>query len=83
MYILVTNASASRSRLGAVNGLAQTGASLMRGIGPAGSTALFALSIEKNLMGGKFVYAVLLIIVVFGVGLSLLQDDGPAEEDAE
>ncbi|KAF9513234.1 hypothetical protein BS47DRAFT_1459060 [Hydnum rufescens UP504] len=51
IFILVTKASPSRSCLGAVNGCAQTAASLMRAIGPASTTALFAVSVEKNLMG--------------------------------
>ncbi|KAF9513231.1 hypothetical protein BS47DRAFT_1279492, partial [Hydnum rufescens UP504] len=72
MYILLTNASPSRAVLGKVNGLAQTAVSLVRAIGPASSTALFALSVEKNLMGGRLVFVVLLMVVVLGVGLSFL-----------
>ena len=53
----------------------------MRAIGPAGATALFALSVEKNLMGGKLVFVILLTIVAIGVGLSLLQDDSPMQEE--
>ncbi|KAF9513230.1 hypothetical protein BS47DRAFT_1485747 [Hydnum rufescens UP504] len=83
MYILLTNASPSRAVLGEVNGLAQTAVSLVRAIGPASSTALFALSVEQNLMGGRLVFAVLLLVVVLGVGLSFLQEDGSMEENAE
>ena len=83
MYILVTNASPSRARLGTVNGLAQAAASMMRAIGPAGSTALFTVSVERNLMGGKLVFVVLLIIVVVGMGWSFFQDDGPMKENEE
>ncbi|KAF9515288.1 hypothetical protein BS47DRAFT_1484656 [Hydnum rufescens UP504] len=83
MYILLTNASPSRAVLGKVHGLAQTAMSLVRAIGPASSTALFALSVEKNLMGGRLVFVVLLMVVVLGVGLSFLQEDGSMEENAE
>jgi hypothetical protein len=83
MYILLTNASPSRTVLGKVNGLAQTVVSLVRAVGPASSTALFALSVEKNLMGGRLVFAVLFVVAVLGVGLSFLQEDGPMEENAE
>jgi len=82
IFILVTNASPSRSCLGAVNGCAQTAASLMRAIGPASTTALFAVSVEKNLMGGKLVFVILLALVAVGVGLSLFQDDGPMKEES-
>jgi hypothetical protein len=53
----------------------------MRAIGPAGATALFALSVEKNLLGGKLVFVVLLTVAAVGVGLSLHQDDSAMQEE--
>lgn len=49
----------------------------MRAIGPAGATALFAISVDKQLLGGRLVYYVLLVISAAGVGFSFLVDDGP------
>ena len=34
----------------------------MRAIGPAASTSLFSLSLEKNILGGWFVYVVLVVL---------------------
>lgn len=53
----------------------------MRAIGPAGATALWAVSIDKELMGGRLVYVVLELIVVCGVVASRWVDDGPMGEE--
>lgn len=34
----------------------------MRMVGPASATSLFALTMENNLAGGKFVYLILLVL---------------------
>lgn len=60
-------AAPNRRSLGATNGIAQTVASIVRVIGPAASTSLFAASAKHNLLGG---YAVYLILTVLS-GLSL------------
>ena len=39
----------------------------MRSIGPAAATSLFAITIEKNILGGYLVYAIILIIVVLAI----------------
>ncbi|KAG9096994.1 hypothetical protein FRC07_010849, partial [Ceratobasidium sp. 392] len=59
MTIFVTSAAPSKSSLGTLNGVSQMTISVIRAIGPASATALFAVSVERNLMGGWFVYAVL------------------------
>ncbi|KAG9105130.1 hypothetical protein FRC07_009591 [Ceratobasidium sp. 392] len=59
MTIFVTSAAPSKSSLGTLNGISQTTISAMRAIGPATATSLFAVSIDKQLLGGWFVYAVL------------------------
>ena len=61
MLIYVTASSPSRSSLGATNGISQTTVSIARAIGPGLSTSLFALSLEKNLLGGYAVYAILFV----------------------
>ncbi|KIO29035.1 hypothetical protein M407DRAFT_228685 [Tulasnella calospora MUT 4182] len=57
--MLFITAAAEKGCLGATNGVSQTVISFMRMVGPAAATSLFALSIERNLMGGTFVYWVL------------------------
>ncbi|KAG8762049.1 hypothetical protein FRC12_009212 [Ceratobasidium sp. 428] len=59
MTIFVTSAAPSKSSLGTLNGISQTIISVIRAIGPATATSLFALSVDKQILGGWFVYAVL------------------------
>jgi hypothetical protein len=66
MYISSATPPDMRS-LGAVNGLAQMVASIQRTVGPAAADSLFAFSVTKNVLGGNFVYVVLVSLV--GVGL--------------
>ncbi|CAE6388720.1 unnamed protein product [Rhizoctonia solani] len=55
--------------LGATNGLAQTSASVMRAIGPAIATSLFALSADS---GSSLVYASLSAVTTLCIGASML-----------
>ncbi|KAJ7090646.1 major facilitator superfamily transporter [Mycena epipterygia] len=61
IFMFLTAAAPTSSR-GTVNGLAQTAVSSAKAIGPALATSLFSLSVEKNLLGGYAVYAVLLVL---------------------
>ncbi|KAG9095475.1 hypothetical protein FRC07_011096 [Ceratobasidium sp. 392] len=65
--ILITSAAPSKSSLGTINGISQATVSVMRAIGPATATSLFALSMDKQLWGGWFVYAVLMGVNVAGL----------------
>ena len=65
MYI--SSATPNKRLLGALNGLAQTVASVQRAVGPAAAGSLFAFSVTNNILGGNFVYVVLLTLV--GIGL--------------
>jgi L-cystine uptake protein TcyP (sodium:dicarboxylate symporter family) len=69
MYI--SSAAPNRRSLGATNGIAQMMASIQRTIGPAASASLFAFSLENNVLGGNFVYVVLLVIVLAGLGVAV------------
>ncbi|THV02477.1 MFS general substrate transporter [Dendrothele bispora CBS 962.96] len=61
-------ASAPNDRsLGATNGLSQTCISIMRAIGPAASTSLFALSLQQNLLGGNLVYVIFAAVTVCAI----------------
>ncbi|KAJ1305984.1 hypothetical protein OPQ81_010699 [Rhizoctonia solani] len=55
--------------LGATNGLAQTSASIMRAIGPAITTSLFALSANS---GSSLVYVALSVEIALCIGASML-----------
>ncbi|KAG8737253.1 hypothetical protein FRC10_008403 [Ceratobasidium sp. 414] len=67
MTIFVTSAAQSKHTLGTLNGISQTTASVIRAVGPATATSLFALSVNKQLLGGWFVYAVLASVNIAGL----------------
>ncbi|KAM6504174.1 Major facilitator superfamily domain containing protein [Amanita muscaria] len=73
IFVYINTSSPNKSSLGATNGVAQTMVSVARAIGPGLATSLFALSLEKNLLGGYAVYAVLFLFscisLVFAVRL--------------
>jgi hypothetical protein len=64
---LYINDGAPRSALGALNGLAQTTASTMRAFAPSTASSLFAVSLERDVVGGNMVYMVLCAITIAGV----------------
>jgi len=72
IFLFVRSASPTPAALGATNGIAQTMASLMRTVGPASATSLFAVSREHELLGGYLVYAVLLPIAAVTLAASFL-----------
>ncbi|EEB93686.1 hypothetical protein MPER_07623, partial [Moniliophthora perniciosa FA553] len=69
--ILIVEA-ATPGTLGAVNGLAQAGASGFRGLGPSVASSLFALSLHSHLLGGYMVYIVMFGITIAGTMCSLM-----------
>lgn len=70
MYI--SSAPPNKRSLGATNGIAQMMASIQRAIGPAASASLFAFSLDQNILGGNFVYIVLLGLVIVGLSIAVL-----------
>ncbi|KZT20445.1 MFS general substrate transporter, partial [Neolentinus lepideus HHB14362 ss-1] len=58
VFIYINSSAPSKRSLGATNGMAQTTVSVIRAVGPAMATSLFAVSVERQLMGGNLVYAV-------------------------
>ncbi|KAI6044360.1 major facilitator superfamily domain-containing protein [Pisolithus marmoratus] len=59
IFIYVNAAAPNRASIGATNGLAQMMVSAMRAVGPAGANSVLSLSIQRHLMGGYFVYWVM------------------------
>ena len=45
--------------------------SVQRTVGPAAAASLFAFSLENNVLGGNFVYVVLLVVVCAGLGVAV------------
>jgi len=67
IFTYIVNSAPSPEAMGSTNGLAQTVSSLMRALGPASATSLFAYSVENNLLDGKLVYLIMLMLA----GLSI------------
>ncbi|CAE6425035.1 unnamed protein product [Rhizoctonia solani] len=67
MAIYVNSSAPSKDALGTLNGISQTVISVIRAIGPATATSLFSLSVGRNILGGHFVYAILLAVIFLGV----------------
>ena len=68
MYL--SYAAPNKRSLGATNGVAQTMVSIQRAVGPAAASSLFAFSLHNNILGGNFVYVVLLALVWVGLGVA-------------
>ncbi|KZT32311.1 MFS general substrate transporter [Sistotremastrum suecicum HHB10207 ss-3] len=62
--IFIISAAPSRAAMGATAGLGQTFGSISRSVAPILAASLFALSIEKDILGGDFVYLILMCIVL-------------------
>ncbi|KAI5830047.1 MFS general substrate transporter [Schizophyllum commune Tattone D] len=56
IYMFVVDSAPSSNSMGAVNGLAQASSTLVRTFAPWISTSLLSLSLQKNLLGGRFIY---------------------------
>lgn len=65
--MFVAAAAPNRRSLGGTNGLAQVAASVVRAIGPAMSTSLFAASVEHNWLGGHAVYLIMVILTLLSL----------------
>ncbi len=59
----VSSATPNKRSLGALNGLARTVAAIQGAIGPGVADSLFAFPITNNILGGTFVYVVLLTLM--------------------
>lgn len=77
----MTSSAPNKRSLGATNGLGQTVISVLRAIGPAGSTSLFALSIEKNILGGYAVYVVFAALSFLSLFLAVRLPKEPLRRD--
>ncbi|KAF8608166.1 MFS general substrate transporter [Ceratobasidium sp. AG-I] len=72
LLLYISAAPPDEMSLGATNGLAQTSASVMRAIGPAITTSLFAYSANRGGRGGSMVYIALTVVSLLCVGASML-----------
>ncbi|WVQ94221.1 hypothetical protein IAU59_001299 [Kwoniella sp. CBS 9459] len=70
--IMTNDAAPNRRSLGAINGLSQAVSSLMRAIGPGSASALFALSVNRQLLHGHLIWVVLVALSVISLGAAMI-----------
>lgn len=83
IFMYITTSAPNKRSLGATNGLSQTTVSIARAIGPAMSTSLFSISVEKNILGGYGVYALLSFLSVLALILGSKLPEALWEEKEE
>ena len=62
MFLYITSSANNPRTLGSVLGIGHAAASLVRAVGPAMATSLFAYTLQNNWLGGLGVYVVLIAI---------------------
>jgi hypothetical protein len=71
VFMFMSFAAPNRRSLGAINGFAQTVVSIQRAIGPALADWLFAFSLTNNILGGRFIYVVLLALLCVAYSIAV------------
>ncbi|KAG6860740.1 hypothetical protein C0995_008004 [Termitomyces sp. Mi166 len=71
IFMFITASTPSKRTLGATNGLSQTAVSIVRAVGPAMVTSLFAVSAEHYILWGYAVYVIFFVFSCFAILLAL------------
>jgi len=71
IYIIISSAVPNKRSLGAANGFGQTVNSVLSMVGETSANWLFAFSITNDVLGGNFVYVVLLVPVCLGLWIAM------------
>nr|XP_031858631.1 uncharacterized protein CI109_006011 [Kwoniella shandongensis]KAA5525703.1 hypothetical protein CI109_006011 [Kwoniella shandongensis] len=69
--IMVNDAAPNRRSLGAINGWSQAVSSMMRAIGPASASTLFALSVDRHALGGNLIWVVQVVLSIISVAVAM------------
>jgi MFS family permease len=70
-HILIVSAAPARNSLGTTTGLSQSLVSLVRAFGPAAASSLFVISMRHSVLGARFFYGVLILLVLLALVASL------------
>jgi MFS family permease len=81
IMIYIRAASPNKRSLGATNGIAQLVASIVRAIGPATATSLYAFSVGHDLLGGYAVYVILIALTILSVKIALMLPKDLGDDD--
>ena len=68
--MIIISVAPNKRSLGITNGLAQTTVSIARVLAPAMATSMFSYSVERDILGGYGVYAVLVALSCFAILLA-------------
>jgi hypothetical protein len=68
--IYISSATPNKRSLGALNGLGRTILSVQAMIKPAIVDSLFAFSVTNNVLGGNFIYVVLLSLLCIALSVA-------------
>lgn len=80
---MTNNAAPRPELLGTLNGFSQMIASVMGVIGPGSANSLFAISIEKHLLGGQLIWVVFGVIAALGAVAAFFMKDEDALGNAK
>lgn len=85
VFMYITSSAPNKSSLGGTNGIGQLVAAFVRAVGPASATSLFAVSLERNWLGGGAVWLILIVVscVLWTVSLRLPKETWPRPTDNE
>ncbi|KAF7334832.1 Protein ZINC INDUCED FACILITATOR-LIKE 1 [Mycena sanguinolenta] len=79
IQLFIVNSSPRPSALASTNSIAQMVSTITRALAPFIASALFAVSLELNLLGGCMIYIVLLGVAAMGIFSSLLLAHDPKD----
>ncbi|KAJ6451943.1 major facilitator superfamily multidrug-resistance, DHA1 sub-family [Mycena sanguinolenta] len=79
IQLFIVNSSPRPSALSSTNSIAQMVSTITRALAPFIASALFAVSLELNLVGGYMVYIILLAVAAVGIFLSFLLAHDPKD----
>ena len=85
IFMYITSSAPNKSSLGGTNGIGQLVAAFVRAIGPASATSLFAVSLERNWLGGNAVWLILIALscILWTVSIPLPTETWPRHGDPQ
>ena len=72
LQILITDSAPCQSALGSVSGFAQALGCVAKSLAPSVASSLFAISLQRNWVGGDAVHYILMAVVACGIPFSFL-----------
>lgn len=67
MQILIVDSAPTKAALASTNSISQIVACAIRSLAPSLASSFYAISLERNLVGGRLVYLVLMGIILIAI----------------